>query len=76
MDKEGISMLNGGGSEILSGTERWKGPGGESLFRARGRWWMTYHAYDARNGGVPTLRIDQIKWSHAGWPLPLSPNST
>ncbi len=77
MDQEGISMLNGGGSKILSGSNRWKGPGGESLFLdARGHWWMTYHAYDARNGGVPTLRINQIKWSHDGWPLPLSPNST
>jgi arabinan endo-1,5-alpha-L-arabinosidase len=77
MDMEGVSMLDGGGSEILTGTERWKGPGGESLYRdVRGRWWMTYHAYDAKNSGIPTLRINRIKWSQAGWPLPLSPNST
>lgn len=76
LDEDGVSMLNGGGSEILLGTHRWKGPGGESLFMgSNDRWWVVYHAYDAENNGVPTLRINQVKWSHNGWPLPLSPIS-
>jgi hypothetical protein len=28
-----------------------------------------YHAYDAQNKGVPTLRIRQMGWSTDGWPV-------
>jgi hypothetical protein len=29
---------------------------------------MVYHAYDATAGGVPTLRIEALKWDPDGWP--------
>ena len=31
-----------------------------------------YHAYDALNNGVPTLRISELVW-HEGWPVNAEP---
>lgn len=49
-------------------TSRWRGPGGASILTDGSTYYIVYHAYDASNGGVPTLRIAPLVWSADGWP--------
>jgi arabinan endo-1,5-alpha-L-arabinosidase len=68
LDKAGIAMTAGGGTEILTGNDRWRGPGGESLLAADATHpdLIVFHAYDAQTG-KPSLRISMIAWKD-GWP--------
>jgi len=65
---EGKEMMHGYGQQLLVGNERFKGPGGQSVFRDGDRYYLVYHAYDAQNNGVPTLRVSPIGWTPDGWP--------
>jgi len=67
-DAEGVEMLKGGGSLILESTERWKGPGHNSILSDNGKDYLVYHAYDADNRGQPTLQIRPLRWTENGWP--------
>ncbi|MBM7571486.1 arabinan endo-1,5-alpha-L-arabinosidase [Aquibacillus albus] len=69
MDKAGVSMMEGGGTLIDAGDNRWIGPGhcavyfsgdGESSI-------LVNHAYDALNEGKPTLQIRPLYWDK-DWP--------
>lgn len=66
-DRDGVSMLRGGGTQVTFPTERWKGPGHNSILRENGTDYLVYHAYDAENSGTPTLRIDPLVWDADGW---------
>lgn len=67
LDKEGRSMAEGGGSELLTANQRWLGPGGESiLMQPGGDDLIVFHAYDAKTG-KPALQISTIAWKD-GWP--------
>lgn len=68
-DKDGVSMLRGGGSLLDDGDDRWRAPGGQSFLDY---YFMAHHAYDAENGGAATLRIRNIHWmgteGQSTWP--------
>lgn len=68
LDRDGVPLLVGGGTLILSAYDRWKGPGHNGMLIEDGVYWMVYHAYDARQIGVPKLRIESIAWGEDGWP--------
>jgi arabinan endo-1,5-alpha-L-arabinosidase len=70
LDREGRPMMQGFGTIVLCASmkTRWRGPGHCAVFRDKGRDYIVYHAYDARRGGVPTLRIAPLEWSADGWP--------
>ena len=71
VDKSGRSMLEGGGTLVISGTDRWKGTGHQAVFEEDGETFLFYHAYDAQANGTPTLRISPLVWD-GGWPsIPL-----
>jgi arabinan endo-1,5-alpha-L-arabinosidase len=75
-DRGGVSMLDGGGTVLVEGKGRWRGPGGESVFRsADGAWFLVYHSYDGELGGAPTLKINPIKCDGAGWPVRETPEN-
>jgi arabinan endo-1,5-alpha-L-arabinosidase len=67
-DQGGRTMLEGGGSLVLEGDERWRGTGHNSIFSEGGEDYLVYHAYDARFAGAPTLRIERLLWDDSGWP--------
>ena len=67
LDREGKDMLEGGGTLVLSGGKRWRGPGHCSILRDQSGDKLVYHAYDADARGVSTLRITTIRWE-ADWP--------
>ncbi|MBN2704388.1 MAG: family 43 glycosylhydrolase [Pontiellaceae bacterium] len=67
LDKDGISMRDGGGSMVLQATTpNWKGPGHEAIFSEDGQDYLVFHAYDGNNGRV-RLHISTLVWEK-GWP--------
>ena len=65
VDKNGVSMMNGGGTIFDAGNNRWKGPGHQDVYNNNV---IVRHAYDAENNGMPTLLINDLKWDSQGWP--------
>jgi arabinan endo-1,5-alpha-L-arabinosidase len=69
VDRDGVPMLEGGGSLLLEGNERWRGVGANTILSTQGRDYNVYHAYDANAAGRSTLRISEVAWDAAGWPV-------
>ena len=68
LDRDGLEMTKGGGTQVTFPTERWKGPGHCAVYQENGIDYLVYHAYDAESQGTPTLRIAPISWDDEGWP--------
>ncbi|WP_433935195.1 arabinan endo-1,5-alpha-L-arabinosidase [Sorangium cellulosum] len=69
VDRNGTSMLNGGGTLVLQGNARWRGPGHNAvLFNGKSAY-NVFHAYDANDNGAPKLRVSELAWDSAGWPV-------
>jgi arabinan endo-1,5-alpha-L-arabinosidase len=68
VDVNGRPMLEGGGSLVIQGDERFKGTGHNAYLRDGERDYLVYHAYDTEQKGTPTLRISPIDWTADGWP--------
>jgi arabinan endo-1,5-alpha-L-arabinosidase len=68
VDREGVEMLDGGGTQVTFPTERWRGPGHNAILRDNDVDYIVYHSYDAEAEGTPTLRIDPLVWDDEGWP--------
>jgi arabinan endo-1,5-alpha-L-arabinosidase len=68
LDKNGINMLNAGGTVLLESTGRFIGPGHPGILVENGTNWFTYHYYNANNNGAPTLGLNQLFWATDGWP--------
>lgn len=65
-DVDGKPMMYGGGTPLLTGNQRWIGPGGESILQQKDGDIIVFHAYDGKTGR-PSLQISSITWSN-GWP--------
>lgn len=68
LDREGKPLTRGGGTLGYKGSDRWRGPGHNSIFIKGETYYMVYHAYDAKAGGIPSLRIEALVWEPDGWP--------
>lgn len=68
VDRDGVPMLSDGGTQVTFPTDRWRGPGHNAVLREGDQDTLVFHAYDARRGGVPTLRLAPITWNSEGWP--------
>ena len=69
VDKDGRAMLDGGGTLVLKGNERWRGPGHNSVLTTDEGQWLVHHTYDMQN--LQSHRILQIRpmtWTVEGWP--------
>jgi arabinan endo-1,5-alpha-L-arabinosidase len=75
LDADGRALMDGGGSTVVTSNERFKGPGHNAVLRDGDRDLLVYHAYDAANAGVPTLRISPIYWMPDGWPSLRAPQA-
>lgn len=69
LDKNGISMMVGGGTLLLGSEGRWIGPGHASIVNVDGQDFFSYHAYDALENGSPALRVHYLEWDGNGWPV-------
>lgn len=68
LDRDEQPLTRGGGTVVYRGSERWRGPGHNSIFIEGDTYYLVYHAYDGSAAGVPTLRVEALKWDSAGWP--------
>jgi arabinan endo-1,5-alpha-L-arabinosidase len=71
-DREGTAMLRGGGTLVLQGDSRWKGPGHNAVIKFGSGWINVYHAYAATDGRS-ALRISELTWDADGWPKSAGP---
>ncbi|GAA4499244.1 hypothetical protein GCM10023172_17650 [Hymenobacter ginsengisoli] len=69
LDKNGVDLLQGGGSDFLTAKDNYIGPGQVGLFVENGVNYLTYHYYDRSHNGAPTLAIANLSWDAAGWPV-------
>jgi arabinan endo-1,5-alpha-L-arabinosidase len=72
VDREGTEMLRGGGTMLVQGDSRWKGPGHNAVLHTEAGWFNVYHAYAASNG-ASSLRISELVWDADGWPTSAGP---
>lgn len=73
VDRDGVKLSAGGGTQVTFPTDRWRGPGHNAILQDNGVDYIVYHAYDAQRQGVPTLRIDPLTWDADGWPSVSTP---
>ncbi len=67
IDRDGVPMMQGGGTALLTANARWLGPGGESVrMQPRGPDVLVFHAYDAHTGR-PAMQISTLSWED-DWP--------
>ena len=68
-DREGRAMMQGGGTLVLAGNTRWRGPGHNAVVFDGDGAYNVYHSYDANDNGAATLRISELVWDDDGWPI-------
>jgi arabinan endo-1,5-alpha-L-arabinosidase len=73
VDRAGVPLLSGGGTLLVAGDSRWRGPGHNAVLSTPLGDVNLYHAYDATQGGRPTLRISTLSWDADDWPVSAGP---
>jgi len=68
LDKNGVSMLSGGGSLLLRTQGRFIGPGGQTPYNDKGTVRLVYHYYDGDDLGHAKLAVRTLVWVD-GWPV-------
>ena len=68
VDREGKDMMHDGGTLVVTGGKRWRGPGHCSILQDKDGEKIVYHAYDANARGAATLRIAPLIWDASDWP--------
>ena len=69
LDKNGVDLNNNGGTEVLSASGRYRGPGHTGIFEENGTAYFSHHYYDSYDGGAPKLGIAKLTWDATGWPV-------
>jgi len=67
VDRNGKDMREGGGTLILEGEGRWRGPGHCAVLQEKDSDKLIFHAYDSEFRGISTLRIATLSWVDE-WP--------
>lgn len=68
LDKEGRDLAKGGGTLFLGTDGMQIGPGHIGIFQDGGIDRFTFHYYDSKANGVPTLGMQTLVWDQDGWP--------
>ena len=69
VDAKGRELLKGGGTLVLQGDDRWRGPGHNSVLTTDQGQWLVHHTYDVQNlRARRILQIRPLSWSENGWP--------
>jgi arabinan endo-1,5-alpha-L-arabinosidase len=70
VDRRGVPMLQGGGTELLRGYDEFAGPGGADVYGDL----LVHHYYDTTDAETPKLSVRRIRWRD-GWPTLSDPLS-
>ncbi|MBN2575087.1 MAG: arabinan endo-1,5-alpha-L-arabinosidase [Deltaproteobacteria bacterium] len=73
VDRDGVPMLEGGGTLVLASDARYKGPGSNMVLDDGGQRLNVYHAYDSERQGAPVLRMATLFFDNDGWPVTAGP---
>ncbi|KOG33394.1 arabinan endo-1,5-alpha-L-arabinosidase [Streptomyces resistomycificus] len=68
VDRNGVSMMNNGGTPVLESQGSVIGPGGQSIMNDADGDLIVYHYYDRNDNGTPKLGVNLLNWS-SGWPV-------
>ena len=71
-DKDGVSLLEGGGTEVLRGYNEFQGTGHPDVYSSGGVDYFVNHYYDTVTDGTPRLNVRTLSWS-GGWPTVSDP---
>jgi arabinan endo-1,5-alpha-L-arabinosidase len=67
-DRNGTSMMNGGGTQLTWDSPQWRAPGHNAVFLDNdGRYWLVHHALRTSDLWAG-LRIHRLFWTADGWP--------
>ena len=69
VDKENKPLTEGGGTLLIQGDKNYHGVGHNSVYTFEAKDYIVCHAYDAKQKGKPVLKINQLKWDEALWPI-------
>lgn len=68
-DATGRPLMEGGGTIVLSGDDRWRGPGHNCVLMTDSGDWMIHHTYDVQNlDKHRILQVRPLDWANDGWP--------
>jgi arabinan endo-1,5-alpha-L-arabinosidase len=67
VDRAGVAMTSGGGTEILASHGAIHGPGHEAVITDADGDILVYHYY--ADSGASFLGINRVSWDSAGWPV-------
>lgn len=68
MDAAGVPLMQGGGTVVLAGNERYPGAGHCAVLQKEDGDMMLFHAYDRDYGYAPRLLSRPVEWTPDGWP--------
>lgn len=68
LDRDGRSMLDGGGTLVLGGDADWVALGHNAAYTFDGQDYLVFHAYETADNGKQKLRILPMAWDD-GWPV-------
>jgi arabinan endo-1,5-alpha-L-arabinosidase len=71
LDRDGLDLLEGGGSLLLEGNDSFRGPGGSDVLFVGDSAYHFYHATDVA-ADDRTLRISTLSWG-SDWPISAGP---
>ena len=67
VDRAGVAMTSGGGTEILASHGSFHGPGHQAVITDVDGDILVYHYY--ADSGASFLGINRLGWDSAGWPF-------
>src|SRR5439155_7544762 len=76
LDRAGVPLTAGGGTEVLRGYNEFVGTGGGDVYDTGRATYLVNHYYDGTDGGTPRLNVRPVRWRD-GWPAvgdPLNPS--
>ena len=68
VDRAGVGLEQGGGTQVLAGNNKWYGVGHNAVCTFDNADYLVFHGYDAADQGRPKLRIERLIWDKDGWP--------
>jgi arabinan endo-1,5-alpha-L-arabinosidase len=68
LDRDGKSMLEGGGTLVLGGDKNWVALGHNAAYTFDDKDYLVFHAYETADNAKQKLRILPVTWDD-GWPM-------